>query len=57
MEEARSFLSLNNFNESLQFIQSTQHDVESLHKLIHLAGRNLHTYLHCERVTDSSLRS
>jgi len=48
--EARKYLSLQKFESSFLFVQSLQHDVTALHKLIHLAGKNLHTYLHCAKI-------
>lgn len=50
MGEARRHLSLQNFNQSFLFAESMIHDVQALHKLIHLAGKNLHTYFYCEVV-------
>ena len=48
VENAKKYLSLNNYNSSLAFIKSLDYDIISLHNLIHSAGNKLYTYLYCE---------
>jgi hypothetical protein len=56
LDNARKFLSLNNFNSSFAFVRSLHYDSTSLHRLIHSAGQRLYTYLYCEQVLTTILR-
>lgn len=50
IEEARGFLSLQDYYSSFQFVQSLRYDVTALHKLVHSAGKHIQTVLICEKV-------
>jgi hypothetical protein len=54
VENAKKYLSLNNYNSSLAFIKSLDYDIVSLHNLIHSAGNKLYTYLYCEEETSAN---
>merc|ERR1711871_1600316 len=47
MHKATEYLSLCNFNHSLYFVLSMQHDVKDMEHIVHTAGAHLHSYMHC----------
>eukprot|EP00003_Mantamonas_plastica_P013822 TRINITY_DN2402_c0_g2_i6.p1 TRINITY_DN2402_c0_g2~~TRINITY_DN2402_c0_g2_i6.p1 ORF type:complete len:520 (+),score=112.14 TRINITY_DN2402_c0_g2_i6:49-1560(+) len=55
MHKASLHLSLHDFNTTLWYLNSMQHDIHVMHKLIHVAGSGLHSYIQCRQESRLSL--
>ena len=48
LEQAKKYLSTHDPSSCYYFISSLQYDVDSLHGILHSAGKNFFSFLHCD---------